>query len=71
MQAVGHLLPPSYVFEGLRAVLAGRPFSAGSLGVGAALAALDILLAGYFFARVFRYALRTGLLARYSAESAA
>jgi hypothetical protein len=27
------------------------------------------VLAGYFFARVFRYALRTGLLARYSAES--
>ena len=71
MQAVGHLLPPSYVFEGMRAVLAHRTFSAGSLAVGAAIAALDILLAGYFFARVFRYAIRTGLLARYSAESAA
>ncbi len=71
MQDIGHLLPPSYVFEGMRAVLAGRPFSAGSLAVGAALAALDILLAGWFFARVFRYAVRTGLLARYSAESAA
>jgi len=71
MQGVGHLLPPSYVFEGMRAVLAGRPFSAESLGLGAAIGVLDILLAGYFFARVFRYAIRTGLLARYSAESTA
>jgi ABC-2 type transport system permease protein len=55
----------------MRAVLAGRPFSAGNLAVGAAIAALDILLAAYFFARVFRFALGTGLLARYSAESAA
>ena len=71
MQGVGHLLPPSYVFEGMRAVLAGRHVAAASLAGGAALAALDILLAGYFFTRVFRYAIRTGLLARYSAESAA
>ena len=71
MQGVGHLLPPSYVFEGMRAVLAGRPFSAANLAVGAAIAVLDIMLAGYFFARVFGYALRTGLLARYSAESVA
>jgi ABC-2 type transport system permease protein len=71
MQDVGHLLPPSYVFEGMRAVLAGRQVAAAGLAGGAALAALDILLAGYFFTRVFRYAIRTGLLARYSAESAA
>jgi ABC-2 type transport system permease protein len=55
----------------MRAVLAGRSFSAGNLTVGAAIAALDILLAAYFFARVFRFAVATGLLARYSAESAA
>ena len=71
MQAVGRLLPPAYVFEGMRTVLAGRPFSALSLLLGAAIAVLDIVLAGCFFARVFRYAIRTGLLARYTAESAA
>ena len=71
MQGVAHLLPPSYVFEGMRAMLAGRPFGAEGLLLGAALAALDIVLAGCFFARIFRYAIRTGLLARYSAESAA
>ena len=71
MQQIGHVLPPSYVFEGMRAVLAGRALPAGNLAVGGAIAALDIGLAGYFFARVFRYAIRTGLLARYSAESTA
>lgn len=71
MQDVGHLLPPSYVFEGMRAVLAGHSLSGAGLAAGGALAAIDILLAGYFFARVFRYAIRTGLLARYSAESTA
>ncbi len=69
MRGVGLLLPPSYVFQGMRAILAGQPPSAGNLALAAALALLDVVLAGYFFARVFRYALRTGLLARYSAES--
>ena len=71
MQGVGHLLPPSYVFEGMRAVLAGRPFSPAGLAAGGAIAALDIVLAAWFFTRVFRHAVRTGLLARYSAESSA
>jgi len=33
------------------------------------LAALEIVLAGYCFVRVYRRAVRTGLLARYSAET--
>jgi ABC-2 type transport system permease protein len=69
MRDVGYLLPPSYVFEGMRELIDGRPFSGTSLLAGAALAILQVLLAGYFFARVFRYTVRTGLLARYSAES--
>jgi ABC-2 type transport system permease protein len=69
MQAVGHLFPPSYVFEGMRALVNGEPFSATALLTGAALAVLELLLAAYFFARVFRYTVRTGLLARYTAES--
>jgi ABC-2 type transport system permease protein len=69
MQAVGHALPPSYVFEGLRALVTGGSMSLGNLGVGVALAALEIALAGYFFTRVYGYAVRTGLLARYSAET--
>jgi ABC-2 type transport system permease protein len=69
MRAVGHLLPPSYVFEGMRGLINGQVFSGGALLLGGGLALLQVLLAGYFFARVFRYTVRTGLLARYSAES--
>ena len=69
MRGVGYLLPPSYVFEGMRALVNGQPFSGTSLLIGAALAILQVMLAGYFFARVFRYTVRTGFLARYSAES--
>jgi ABC-2 type transport system permease protein len=69
MRDVGYLLPPSYVFEGMRELIDGKPFSGASLLLGSSLAILQVLLAGYFFARVFRYTVRTGLLARYSAES--
>jgi len=71
MQVVARGLPPSYVFEGMRALLAGDPFPWTVLLVGAGLALVELLLAGYLYARVYRHAVRTGLLARYSAESAA
>jgi ABC-2 type transport system permease protein len=69
MRAVGQLLPPSYVFENMRSVVAGQGYSGNSLLIGIALALLDILLAAWLFTRIYRYAVRSGLLARYSAES--
>jgi ABC-2 type transport system permease protein len=69
MQAVGHALPPSYVFEALREGLAGHAYPAFDLALAVALAALYILLACWLFTRLYRYAVRSGLLARYSAES--
>jgi ABC-2 type transport system permease protein len=69
MQQVGHLLPPSYVFEAMRSVVAGGRLQAPALAIGIALAALDVLLACALFAAVHRYTVRSGLLARYSAES--
>jgi ABC-2 type transport system permease protein len=69
MQAVGHALPPSYVFEAMRAGLAGHAYPAFDLALAVALAALYILLACAAFTRIYRYAVRSGLLARYSAES--
>ena len=69
MQAVGKVLPPSYVFEGVRALVAGQPLDFTLLAFGIGLACLQIFLAGWFFARVYRYAVRSGLLARYSAET--
>lgn len=68
MRYLGHLLPPSYVFEGMRALVLGRPFSGATLALGAALALADIALAAWLFTRVYRHAVRTGLLARYTAE---
>jgi len=69
MRTVAHLLPPSYVFEGMRTIVAGGAFSGTSLLWGVGLAVLYILLASWCFTRVYRHAVRTGLIARYSAES--
>ncbi len=69
MRAVAHVLPPSYVFEGMRSLLAGRPLPVMSLMWAAVLAVIAIVLGGYCFVRVYRYAVRSGLLARYSAET--
>ncbi len=68
MQAVAHLLPPMYVFEGLRAITMGGTASVGALLRGVGLALLYLVLAGRLFAGVYRHGVRTGLLARYSAE---
>jgi ABC-2 type transport system permease protein len=62
-------LPPTYVFEALRAIAAGGPPDAGAIVLALALAALYVLLACLLFARVHRLCVRTGLIARYSAES--
>ena len=71
MQWVAHALPPAYVFEGLRALAAGHGVQPGTLLLATTLALLQIALALGFFVRVFRGAIRSGLLARYSAESVA
>src|SRR5580693_2752106 len=68
MRGVGHLLPPSYIFEAMRAVVAGQGIELGTLYISVALAALYVLLACLLFAAVHRYTVRSGLLARYSAE---
>jgi ABC-2 type transport system permease protein len=70
MRAVGHALPPSYVFENMRSAVGGHGYSASGLLIATALALLDILLAAWLFTAIHRYAVRSGLLARYSAESA-
>ena len=69
MQHLSALLPPSYVFESMRAVVAHRPASGLALAWAAGLAVIYVLLASLFFARIHRHAVRTGLIARYSAES--
>jgi ABC-2 type transport system permease protein len=69
MQHVAKLLAPSYVFEGLRAAVAGQDHTLQTLSWGGGLAAVYVLLACWFFTGTYRHAVRTGLLARYSAET--
>jgi ABC-2 type transport system permease protein len=69
MQVIARLLPPSYVFEGVRALVTGGTFRMSSLAAGGALAIAYVLLAALWFTQVYRQAVRTGLIARYSAES--
>jgi ABC-2 type transport system permease protein len=69
MRGIARVLPPSYVFEGMRAIVAGREFHAAVLAGAFALALCYVFLAYWLFASVFRYAVKTGLIARYSAES--
>ena len=69
MQAVSRVLPPAYVFEALRAIAAGQLPSLADLGIAAGLALVELAIAGLVFARIYRRAVRTGLLARYSAET--
>jgi ABC-2 type transport system permease protein len=69
LQYPARLLPPSYVFEAMRAIVSGRAISGLSLMLSAGLALFYILFAGWFFTRIYRYVVRTGLIARYSAES--
>jgi ABC-2 type transport system permease protein len=69
MQAVSRLLPPAYVFEGMRAITAGKPVPWDLLAIGGALAVAYVALACLFFAAVYRHAIRTGLIARYAAET--
>jgi ABC-2 type transport system permease protein len=71
MQAVARLMPPSYVFEAMRAIISGRQPSPGGLLWGAGLSLLALVGACWFFSRIHRNAVRTGLLARYSAETVA
>jgi ABC-2 type transport system permease protein len=69
MRAVSVILPPSYVFEELRGSVKGESVSYDALLTGGCLACGYILLACWIFIRTYKQAVRTGLIARYSAES--
>ncbi len=71
MQWIGYALPPSYVFEAMRGIVIEGSFPVEALVWSVTLACGYLLAAVAVFGATFRYAVRTGLLARYSAESAA
>jgi ABC-2 type transport system permease protein len=69
MQVISYLLPPSYVFEYMRSILAGKPVSQTSMLLAGSLALGYVLLACWFFMRIYHHSIRSGLIARYSAET--
>jgi ABC-2 type transport system permease protein len=69
MRYISRLLPPSYVFENMRSIVRHSPTSPLALVSGAALDVIFLLLASWFFQSIYHHAVRTGLIARYSAES--
>jgi ABC-2 type transport system permease protein len=78
MQYLARIIPPSYVFEGMRHILArqtgGQAVAAKAIALtpliaGAALALVYLVVMGRAFTAVYRHAVRTGLIARYSAET--
>jgi ABC-2 type transport system permease protein len=77
MQGLARVIPPSYVFEGMRQILArqtGAPGGAHTIAatpilIGAALAVVYLILMAQAFTAVYKHAVRTGLIARYSAET--
>jgi len=69
MQYIARLLPPSYVFENLRAIVSGQAASTAALAWSVLLAIAYVGLGCWIFVRVYRHSVRTGLVARYSAET--
>jgi ABC-2 type transport system permease protein len=69
MQFICRAFPPAYIFENVRAIVAGGTVSVPELIVGAVLAVIDVVVACWVFVQVYRHSVRTGLIARYSAES--
>ena len=68
LEPVARIIPPSYVFEGMRGVLFHGEFSVTSLTIGIGLSLVYLLLAVLFFRSIYRHVLRSGLLSRFSAE---
>ncbi|MGA7353221.1 MAG: ABC transporter permease, partial [Acidobacteriaceae bacterium] len=76
MQWLARIIPPSYVFEGMRQILsrqtgaapqAAQAIAITPLLIGSVLALVYLLGMARAFTGVYRHAVRTGLIARYSA----
>jgi ABC-2 type transport system permease protein len=64
-QSLAWWLPPSHVFEGMRAVLAGKPLPVKSLAIALALDVVYLVGAFVFANAMLRQLRRRGLVTRY------
>jgi len=69
LQVLARMLPPSYIFESMRGIVAGKGASGIALFQSVALALFYVVLAGWFFTRIYGHVIRSGLIARYAAET--
>ena len=69
MQQVAFFLPPAHIFESMRTIISGGQVPYAVLVYSACLDVLYVGGACWFFTRTYRRAVRTGLIARYSAEN--
>ncbi len=65
MQVVAHLVPASYIFEGMRAVLAGQGVVWSNLGIAAGLDVLYAVGAIWFMGRMLAHVRASGGLSRF------
>ncbi len=69
MQIISRILPPAYVFESMRDIVVGKSVSFGVLWLAGGLGVVYIFVSIWFFKRTYRHSVRTGVIARYSAET--
>lgn len=68
MQAVAVAMPPAHVFEGMRAVLAGKPLDGSELLIAFGLNAVYLTVSGAIFGKTLAYARDRGLLVKVAAS---
>jgi len=72
LQIIAKAIPPSYVFESLRAILVTGTFPSAlvsNLLIGTALSIAYLLIASRFFVVIYRKNLKNGNIARFNAEA--
>ncbi|MFQ3573823.1 MAG: ABC transporter permease [Thermodesulfovibrionales bacterium] len=69
MQYISSILPPTYVFEAMRAIVAMKSLPYLNLITAVILAIIYLILASFFFTYIYRWAFRNGVIARLSVEN--
>lgn len=73
LQTIAKFLPLPYVFESMRTIVLTGSFSSDLIGpllIGFVLSVIYVILAYLVFARVYRHVIKSGLITRFSAETA-
>ena len=66
IQKVAMLLPTSYIFEGMRGILTNGIFNWQNLIIAGILDIIYLIAACIFFFKIFNYAKKSGIIARFS-----